>query len=154
MIHPFVVRFERVLAQHGALCVIVEFQVNPVDGVIAAAFLGAFDELAPQSGTGGLGCGVDGIGDVLVGHDPFDQVAPLQLVEHRTVPADVVVLKIDQRHFGCPHRELMALPVGVDQVELGDPVEFAFEAERIAFDAGHHVFPHGERLLFLRGHVV
>src|ERR1700730_17396834 len=51
---PLVDRPERILAQHGALCLIVEFEVHPVDGEVAACSLGGADELAAQPGPGGL----------------------------------------------------------------------------------------------------
>src|SRR5690349_14940367 len=50
-LHPLVVRLERVLAQHRALGLVVELEVHPVDGEVAAALLGAPDELAPQART-------------------------------------------------------------------------------------------------------
>ena len=40
---------ERVLAEHGALGLVVELQVDPVDRVVALALLGPPDELAAQS---------------------------------------------------------------------------------------------------------
>src|SRR5207247_2160330 len=45
LVHPVVVGPERVLAQDGALGLVVELQVDPVDGVVAAALLGLADEL-------------------------------------------------------------------------------------------------------------
>src|ERR1700674_5853689 len=48
---PLVARLEGVLAQDGALGLVVELQVHPVDGVIAVSFLGPFDECAPKSST-------------------------------------------------------------------------------------------------------
>ena len=43
---------EGVLAEHGPLRLVVELEVHPVDGEVAAAFLGAPDELAPEPGAG------------------------------------------------------------------------------------------------------
>ncbi len=43
---PFVAALERVLAQDGALCLVVELQVDPVDGVVTFAFLGSSNEVA------------------------------------------------------------------------------------------------------------
>src|SRR4051812_31061866 len=53
-VHPLVVGAERILAQDGALGLVVEFQVHPVDGEVAPAFLGVSDELPAQPGPGGL----------------------------------------------------------------------------------------------------
>ncbi len=50
----FVAGLERVLAEHGALRLVVELQVHPVDGVVALAFLGPLDERAAQPGARGL----------------------------------------------------------------------------------------------------
>src|SRR5262245_24491460 len=55
LLDPLVVRLERVLAEHGALRLVVELQVHPVDRVVALALLGAADELAAQAGPRGLG---------------------------------------------------------------------------------------------------
>src|ERR1700722_512455 len=51
---PLVDRPERILAQHGALSLIVELEVHPVDGEIAAGGLGRADELTPQPCPSGL----------------------------------------------------------------------------------------------------
>src|SRR5918911_1226668 len=47
-LHTLVVGAERVLAQDGPLGLVVELQVHPVDREIAAALLGALDEIAAQ----------------------------------------------------------------------------------------------------------
>ena len=71
---------ERVLAQHGALGLVVELEVHPVDGEVAALLLGLADELAAQPGAGGLRRHVLGLEDPrLVGH-PLDLAGPLQQV--------------------------------------------------------------------------
>src|SRR5206468_882380 len=70
---PLVARLERVLAQDGALGLVVELQVHPVDGVVALALLGLADELAPQAGPRGLGRVDDRVVDGLVVGDAVDQ---------------------------------------------------------------------------------
>ena len=40
LLDPLVVRLERVLAEHGALGLVVELEVHPVDGEVAPALLG------------------------------------------------------------------------------------------------------------------
>src|SRR5437763_1541738 len=55
-----VARLERVLAEHGALGLVVELEVDPVDGVVALAFLGALDERTAQARTRRLRRRVDG----------------------------------------------------------------------------------------------
>src|SRR5690606_11049696 len=54
LLHPLVDRPEGVLAQHGALRLVVELQVDPVDGEVPPLLLGAPDEVAAQPGPGGL----------------------------------------------------------------------------------------------------
>ena len=67
LLDPFVAGLEGVLAEDGALGLVVELQVDPVDGVVALALLGPADELAPEAGPGGLGRLVDRRLDGLVG---------------------------------------------------------------------------------------
>src|SRR4029450_7681630 len=78
---PLVAGLERVLAEDGALGLVVELQVDPVDRVVALAFLGPADELAAQACPGGLRGRLDGVVDGLVGRHPLDQAAVLQLGE-------------------------------------------------------------------------
>src|SRR6266487_6548283 len=54
LLHPLVGAPERVLAEHRALGLVVQFQVHPVHGEVTAPLLGAADELAAQPGPGGL----------------------------------------------------------------------------------------------------
>src|SRR5207247_9592843 len=67
---PLVLGFERVLAQDGALGVVVELQVHPVDRVVTATLGGSPDELAPQPGPRRLRRRVDRDVDLLVGAHP------------------------------------------------------------------------------------
>src|SRR5688500_9656082 len=53
-LNPFVVGSERVLAQHGALRLVVELEVHPIDGEVAPALLSLADEVAAQPGARGL----------------------------------------------------------------------------------------------------
>src|SRR5260370_25566617 len=48
LLDSLVHRAERVLAQHGPLGLVVQLQVNPVDGEITPLLLGPADELAAQ----------------------------------------------------------------------------------------------------------
>src|SRR3954468_6779476 len=93
-LHPFVLRLERVLAEDGALCLIVQLQVHPVDGVVALALLGLADELTAQSRPRGLRwLELTGSGavDLLVGDDAVDHAARLHPVEEAPLAVDVVV---------------------------------------------------------------
>ena len=72
-IHALVDRPERVLAQHGALGLVVELQVHPVDGEVAPGRLRRRDEIAAQLRPRGLRRGVLGQLDLTVVGDPVDQ---------------------------------------------------------------------------------
>src|SRR5215210_4159730 len=80
LLHPLVAGLEGVLAQDGALGLVVQLQVDPVDGVVPLALLGLADELAPQPGPGGLGRGGDGPVDGVVVDDALDQPPVLEEV--------------------------------------------------------------------------
>src|SRR5215470_8217714 len=66
-------RPERVLAQHGALRLVVELEVHPVHGEVAAGRLGGRDEVAAQLGPGRLRRGVLGGLDLAVIGHPVDK---------------------------------------------------------------------------------
>src|SRR4029077_489377 len=62
--HPGVLGGKRVLAQHGPLRLVVELEVDPVDGEVAAVRLRRADEVAAQLGPGRLrwaDLGVEGL---------------------------------------------------------------------------------------------
>jgi hypothetical protein len=63
---------ERVLAQHGALGLVVELQVDPVDGVVALALLGPRMN-SPRNRARVVWGGWSIAVDVVVGADPLDQ---------------------------------------------------------------------------------
>src|ERR1700753_4034752 len=50
LLDPLVDRAERVLAQHGPLSLVVQLEVDPVDGEVAPLLLGPADELAAKLG--------------------------------------------------------------------------------------------------------
>src|SRR6201989_1008892 len=50
LLDPLVDRAERVLAQHGPLTLVVQLEVDPVDGKVAPLLLGPADELAAKLG--------------------------------------------------------------------------------------------------------
>src|SRR4029078_4299233 len=50
LLDPLVDRAARVLAQHGPLILVVEIEVDPVDGKVAPLLLGPADELAAKLG--------------------------------------------------------------------------------------------------------
>src|SRR6478609_7009765 len=70
---------ERVLAQDGALRLVVELEVHPVDGEVAPALLGLADELPAQPGPGGLRGHRLGLEDLEVAGHPRHQAALLEV---------------------------------------------------------------------------
>src|SRR5829696_10383298 len=86
-----VARLERVLAQHGALRLVVELQVDPVDRVVPLSLLRPLDERAPEAGSRGLRRSGHGGVDLAVAHGPLEMPASLEEVIERTRPGDVVV---------------------------------------------------------------
>src|ERR1700744_2524684 len=80
LLDPLVDRPERVLAQHGALGLVVELQVNPVHGEVAAPLLRPADELAAQPSPGGLRRDRLGLEDVQVPSGPVDRAVALEQV--------------------------------------------------------------------------
>src|SRR5262249_17558080 len=96
LLDPVVARFEGVLAEAGALRLVVELEVDPVHGEISPSLLGPANELAPEFGPSGLGRLVHRNLDVLVPAGAFDQTSRLHLVEEAPFPADVVILQVDQ----------------------------------------------------------
>src|SRR5690242_6853377 len=65
-LHALVARLERVRAEDGALRLVVELQVDPVDRVVALALLGPLDERAAQARPGRLRRHRHRLGDLLV----------------------------------------------------------------------------------------
>src|ERR1700678_2703804 len=66
---PLIDRTERVLAQHGSLGLVVELEMDPVDGEVAPLLLGPADELTAQLRPGGLWRDRLGLEDVQVPDD-------------------------------------------------------------------------------------
>src|SRR6476661_10513216 len=66
LLDPLVDRAERVLAQYGPLSLVVQLEVNPVDGEVAPLLLGPADELAAELGPRRLRRAPLGLEDVAV----------------------------------------------------------------------------------------
>src|SRR5579871_1153129 len=147
LLDAVVAALERVLAQHGALRLVVELEVDPVHGVVAAALFGPLDELAPQPCPRRLWRLVDGDVDLLVGAHALDEAAGLQAVEEAPLAVDVVVLKVDESNARVGERHLVAVLVGLHQLVLDDPVALPVELHRVVLQLGETVLPHAQRLL-------
>jgi hypothetical protein len=99
-LHPLVDGTERVLAEHGALGLVVQLEVHPVDGEVAASLLGTTHEVAAQLGAGGLRWYGGRLEHLDVGGDPFGQPAPAHQVVQPAVAVDVVVGQVEPGHPG------------------------------------------------------
>ena len=99
LLHAVVDRTERILAQHGALGLVVQLQVDPIHRVVAALLLRVLDEVPAELGPGALGWLAHGPGDVLLADHPLGFRGPLHQVVQPTAPVDVVVRQVEQRHF-------------------------------------------------------
>ena len=93
-VDPLVGGLEGVLAEDGALRLVVQLQVDPVDGVVVASLLGGADEVAAQLGPRGLRGDRLGPEDRGIVGDPGRLAARLQDREDPPAPPDVVVGQI------------------------------------------------------------
>src|SRR5213594_4952722 len=80
LVDALVDRLERILAEYRPLRLIVELQVDPVDGVVAALLLRMPDEVAAQPRTRRLWRIAHGPRDLLLRGDTLDLSAPLEQV--------------------------------------------------------------------------
>src|SRR5690606_28285957 len=89
--HPLVAARERVLAEHGLLGRVVELEVHPVDGVVAAALLRGGDEVPAELRAGGLRRRGPRRLDLLVRGHARHEAAGSQLLGQAVRGRDVVV---------------------------------------------------------------
>jgi len=89
-----VVGTEGVLAQDGALGLVVQLEVDPVHGEVAATLLGMLDEVPPQPRARRLRRPGLGLEDLQVVGDPGDRPALLQQVVQPAATVDVVIGEI------------------------------------------------------------
>src|SRR3954447_15003799 len=138
---------ERALAQDGALRLVVELEVHPVDGEVAALLLGAADELTAQPRPGRLRRHVLRLEDPrLVGH-PVDLAVALEQVVEPAPAADVVIGEVHLGDAGVRERKVALGAVALDEAELGGPVDLAVdEAEVLGVDRLEHPAPELEHL--------
>ncbi|MCB1247339.1 MAG: sigma 54-interacting transcriptional regulator, partial [Acidimicrobiia bacterium] len=144
--------FERVLTQHGALRLIVEFEVDPVDGEVAALLLGGSDELSTKPRSRGGRRRQHRPRNRLVGDHPVHQTGSFELVEQTAVAVHVVIIEIDECEPCTGQRKVVACPVSVDQVVLGDPVHFSGQRHRVLLEPCQQVLPHRHGAFDLRTH--
>ncbi len=72
-VHPVVERLERVLAEHRSLRLVVELQVDPVDGEVAPLLLRRLMNSPRSRGSGGLRRPALGLESAQLGDHPVDQ---------------------------------------------------------------------------------
>src|ERR1700712_4603457 len=132
---PFVDRAERVLAEHRALGLVVELEVYPVDGEVAARGLRRADELAAKLGPRGLRRLVDRGLDLLVGGDAGRQALALQQVEDAAAALDVVVGQVKLSDLRIRQLHVVAILVALEELALDHPVDFGVDlGEVLALD--------------------
>src|SRR6478609_2640594 len=143
---------ERVLAQDGALGLVVELEVHPVDGEVAPTLLGLADELATQPRPGGLRRHRLRAEDLEVGGDPGDGPALLEQVVEAAAAVDVVVGEVELGDPRVAQRQAVLGAVALDQLPLDDPVDLAVdEAQVVGLDGLEAALPEVEGLLDERG---
>src|ERR1700750_2860500 len=91
LLAPLVDRAKRVLAQHGPLSLVVQLEVDPVDGKVAPLLLGPADELAAKLGPRRLRPERLGLKDVDFAGRPLHRPGPLQQVVQAAAAVHVVV---------------------------------------------------------------
>src|SRR5215208_5782804 len=147
-LHPLVVGAERVLAQHGALGLVVELQMDPIDGEVATTLLRALDEVATQSGAGGLRWDRLRTEDREVVGDPRDRTTVLEEVVQPALAVDVVVREVELRDARVPQRQVVLGAVALDQLPLDHPVDLTLdEREILRLDRLEAALPQVERPL-------
>src|SRR3954447_25737438 len=95
LFYPVVHGAERVLAQDGALRLVVELEMDPVDGEVPPLLLSPFDEVASEPGASGLRGDGLGLEDAQVAGDPVDGALALEQVVETATAVDVVVGEVD-----------------------------------------------------------
>ncbi len=125
-------RAERVLAQDRALGLVVELEVDPVDGEVATALLRAPDEVAAQLGPGRLRRHGRRLEDLDVGGDPLDEPPPGEQVVQAAVAVDVVVGEVEPGDPRRGQRQVVLGPVALDEPVLDDPVDLAVDQPEVA----------------------
>ncbi len=96
---------EGVLAHDCALGLIVELEMDPVDGEVPLAGLRRLDEGAAESGPRGLGRSFHCVGDLRVFHDTLGTPVLLEQVVETPGSVDIVIGEIHHRQPGIGHRE-------------------------------------------------
>src|ERR1700722_5247363 len=123
LLDPLVYRTERGLAQHGPRGLVVQLEVDPVDGEGAPLRLGPADELAAQLGPRRLRRDRLGLEDVDVAGRPLHGPGPLQQVVQAAAAVHVVIGQVELGHPRRGQRQVVPGPVALDQLVLGDPVD-------------------------------
>src|SRR6476661_69219 len=128
---PLVHGTKRVLAQHGALGLVVELEVHPVHGEVAAVSLGGPDEVAAQLGSRRLRRADLRLEDLDVGGDARRSTVSLEQVEEPAPTVDVVVGEVDLLDPGVREGESVLGPVALDEAVLDDPVDLGVDGVEV-----------------------
>ena len=124
-INAFVVRLKRVFERQGALRLVIEFEVHPIDGVVPALFFGSLYEGTPESSPCGLRSAHDGLAYRIIGNDPLGLITALQSVEQTPSRIDVVIEQIDHRDLRVSERQCAALSIFINESTFGYPIDLS-----------------------------
>ncbi len=141
-------RPERVLEQHGALRLVVELEVHPVDRVVAPGVLRRGDELAAQPGPGGLRRHRHRLDGLLVGDHPRGPALGDQQRVQAATGADIVVGQVQLGDPRVGEVQVVLRRVGIDQLLLDDPVDLGVDGgEVLRLDGQQGALPQVEHPL-------
>ena len=104
------------------------------------------DEFSAQPGAGLLRRVGGGPGDLLVGEEPAHPPGAGQPVVEALVLAQIVVLQVDQSQPGRIPVQAVAAAVGLQQLQLGHPIDPVGGPGGIFGQVGQHVLPGFEHL--------
>src|SRR2546423_5216350 len=97
LLHPLIDGPERVLAENGALRLVVQLQVHPVDREVAPALLRPLDELAAQPSPGRLWWHGLRLEDGEIPGRALDRSPSLEQVVQPATSINIVVGEVDLR---------------------------------------------------------
>src|SRR6266542_5986217 len=109
------------------------------------------DAPPPEERPGVLGRFEHGPLDLVVIGEPLDLPGGREAVVQTLVPADVVVLQVDQPELRVVPRQPVALPVSLQDPVLRHPVQLAVQAEGVLLQCRQHGLPPLEDLYVRRG---
>src|SRR5690606_5828875 len=139
---------ERVLAQHGALRLVIELEMDPVDRVVPPRLLRGAHEVATQLGTGRLRRDGGRLEHLQVGRHALDHPAGREQVVQPLGARDAVVREVEPRDARVVELQPVLRPVAMDEPVLDAPVELAVDERQVArLQGAKPALPQVEHLL-------